>query len=74
MNKNDGPTAAALTDISGANSTLHGSEYEYDNSTLDFDDGDGNNSTDDELASPFDNPVIFYIAHVVDGSQCDEFL
>jgi len=61
VNKNDGPTAAALTDESGANSTLHGSEYEYDNSTMEFDDADGGNSTEDEPVSPFDNPVIFFL-------------
>jgi hypothetical protein len=49
-----GPTAAALTDAANA-TLLGGSEYEYDNSTLEFDDADGHNGTDDE--SPFDNPV-----------------
>lgn len=58
----DGPKTAALTDTSGANSTLLGAEYEYDNSTMEFDDSDGHNAThdhDDEDVSPFNEPVNF---------------
>ena len=57
---NNGPTAAALT--SASNSTLNGAEYEYNehNGTLDFDDSDGHNGTEEEHEeSPFDNLVIF---------------